>query len=795
MKFTFSWLKDHLETSESLNQIIDRLTKLGLEVESVVDPALELKGFKVAHILDAKPHPEADRLQVCTVDYGQSTPLQVVCGAPNARRGLKVVLGLSGTYVPALQLTLKETKIRGVESYGMLCSSKELGLGDNHEGIRELAENAPVGMEFVQYAGLDDPIIEVSVTPNRPDCLGVRGIARDLAAAGAGTLKRLDTPLVRGSFKPELKLTLNPKAQQACPHYMSRLILGVQNKPSPEWLQRRLEAVGVKPISALVDITNYISFDLCRPLHVFDLRSLQGNVEIRFAQAGESFLALDNKQYFLSSDMLVVADQEKVLALGGVMGGLESGCTLETNSILLESAYFTPVNIANTGRKLNLHSDSRYRFERGVDPLSARIGLEKATQLILEICGGEASDGIELGETELSLELACPHIPFDVDLVAKRTGVDLGKETAHKILKDLGFCILDHNIVVPPSFRPDITLPVDVVEEVIRVYGYDHLPEVDLPFVPPTVFPLNQSVRSLLRHLLVARSFMEVVTWSMVNQRQFQLFGGRDEGLSIINPITVDLEYLRPSVLVHLLKAVQQNLDRGLTPLSFFEIGPCYQGITPENQSINLAAVRVGVQKEYHWSKQAHSTDVFDIKEDLLRVLETCGIGRESIQTSTEEVPSWYHPGRSAWIQRGPKNKLGVFGEIHPSLLKEFGIKERVVAFELDLEHLKVGKTKPKGPLSLSPFQKVERDFCFLFEKSVKADKIITILKKIDTCITDVQIFDLYEGAGVPDGLKSISIHMTFEPFHHTFSEAEIKSLYDRVVQTVQTQLQGSLRL
>ena len=795
MKFTLSWLKDHLETSESLDQLTGRLTQLGLEVESVVNPAAELAGFKVAHIIDAQPHPQADRLQVCTVECGQSTPLQVVCGAPNARRGLKVVLGLPGTYVPGIDVTLKETKIRGVESFGMLCSSTELGLGEGQDGIMELDANAPVGAEFASYAGLDDPVIEVSITPNRPDCLGVRGIARDLAAVGAATLKPLNMSAVSTAFKISLQLTRDQAAEKACPHYMGRVIRGVKNKPSPEWLQKRLKAVGLKSISALVDITNYVSFDLCRPLHAFDLMSIKGQVAVRFARPSESLLALDEKEYALEPEMLVIADDEKVLALGGVMGGLKSGCTLETQSVLLESAYFAPLSVARAGRKLNLHSDARARFERGIDPLSTALGIERATQLILEICGGEASDVVELGAAVAPM----PQIPFHVDQVAKRTGVSLTEKVAHQILQDLGFSFPQPGIVVPPSWRPDIIISEDVVEEVIRIYGYDHLPEVDLPAVAPLSLSRTQSLVPQLRHLLASRSFMEVITWSMVSEKQFHLFGGTDENLRIVNPITVDLEYLRPSALIHLLKAAQQNLDRGISPLSFFEIGPRYYasdipGVSVD-QTSTIAAVRVGKEKEYHWSKQERALDVFDIKSDLFCVLEACGINPESIQISSDNLPSWYHPGRSGWIQRGPKNKIGIFGEIHPLVLKEFGIKERIVAFEMDLSTQTLGKKKANFPLVLSPFQNVERDFCFLFDQSVKADKIITTLKKLDPSVKEVQIFDLYEGVGVPEGLKSVSIHMTFESLDHTFSDTEIKNLYDRVVQTVQTQLQGALRL
>jgi phenylalanyl-tRNA synthetase beta chain len=802
MKFTLAWLKDHLDTQESLEQLTERLTKLGLEVESVVNPGAQLKGFKVAHILEAKPHPEADRLQVCTVECGEPAPLQIVCGAPNARAGLKVVLGLPGAHVPGLDVTLKVSKIRGVESFGMLCSSKELGIGDGHEtGILELEEAAPVGMDFADYADLNDPVVEVSVTPNRPDCLGVRGIARDLAAAGAGTLKPLETPIIKGHFKAPLEIHLTHDAQKACPQYMGRVIRYVQNRPSPDWLQKRLKAVGLKPISALVDITNYISFDLCRPLHAFDLRAIHGNMEVRFARPHETFQALDHKDYTLGDEMLVIADQEKVLAIGGVMGGLESGCTLETESILLESAYFDPLVVASAGRALNLHSDSRYRFERGIDPLSARMGIEKATQMILDICGGEASDLIELGKGEFSIEWSQPHIPFHVSMVTKRTGIEITEEKAHSILERLGFLLMkETSVVVPPSWRPDVTISEDVVEEVARIYGYDHLPEISLPQRAPSTLMHRQALTVQIRHLLASRRFMEAVTWSMVSQQQFHLFGGAHEELRIMNPITVDLEYLRPSVLIHLLKSLQQNLDRGLSPLSFFEIGPRYKMLsipsegTFVDQISTIAGVRVGKEKAYHWSKQERALDVFDIKADVWAVFELAGLKPDQLEIVTEGLPSWYHPGRAGWI-RYRKETIGIFGELHPFLLKEFDIKDPVFAFEIDLPGLLLGKKKTKSSLSLSPFQKVERDFCFLFDKSVRADRILATLNNIDASVQEVKIFDVYEGMGVPEGQKSISIHMVFEPKERTFAEAEVKTLYDQVVAAVETQLQGSLRL
>ncbi|UNM06371.1 MAG: phenylalanine--tRNA ligase subunit beta [Holosporaceae bacterium] len=521
MKFTLSWLKEHLDTTRPLNDILETLTNIGLEVESVTNPADQFQGFQIAEILEAAPHPNADRLQVCKVNSGEKT-LQIVCGAPNARAGIKVVLGLPGAYVPALDVTLKETKIRGVESFGMLCSAKELGLGEEHNGILEVAAAATVGKSYVAEYGIDDPVIDISVTPNRPDCLGVRGVARDLAAAGLGTLKPLSIPSVAGTFKSPLALKRDAAVADGCPHYMGRFLKGVQNKPSPDWLKKKLNAIGMRSISALVDITNYVSIDLCRPLHVFDADKLDGPVTVRLSKKGESFVALDENTYALNEGHVVIADNHHVAALGGVMGGMDSGCTLETQNVLLESAYFDPIHVAQAGRETQMHTDARHRFERGVDPLSTQMGIERATDLILKICGGAPSDTIELGEPLY----AAPNIPFKGENTLKRTGMDIPDAEQENILDSLGFS-LKKGFVTPPSWRPDVSETADVIEEVARIYGYAHLPEPVLPAAPHIKWRPEKSAEILARHALADRRFMEVVTWSMVSEEDFSLFGGK----------------------------------------------------------------------------------------------------------------------------------------------------------------------------------------------------------------------------------------------------------------------------
>jgi phenylalanyl-tRNA synthetase beta chain len=792
MKIPFSWLKDHLETTHTVEEIAVALTEVGLEVNAILHPGKSLEGFKVAEILDTEPHPDADKLQVCSVDVGYKTPLQIVCAAANARPGIKVVLGVEGQVIPATGLILKDRDVRGVKSYGMMCSADELGLESASSGILELSEDAKVGEEFMTHMGLDDPVIEIDVTPNRPDCLGIRGIARDLAAKGMGILKPLSFKATSGTFESPIPvvLDLGVVETKACPHFMGRVIRDVKNRPSPLWLQKKLRSIGLAPISALVDITNYICFDLCRPLHAFDVSKIQDTLHVRFAQGDEFFLGLNGKEYTLDSTMVVVADTKRLLALGGILGGETSGCTLDTTTVFLESAFFDPSRISATGRKLGIITDSRYRLERGVDPFATALGIEKATQLILEICGGEASAVISVGHPEFS-ERALEIKSLQVE---KLTGLSLSQEEVMTILGKLGFEAQGPCHVKVPSWRPDVRGVTDLIEEVARIYGYDKIPVSPLPHnVPATLSPSQQRLIQA-RHLLASRSFLEVVTYSMIHEKNFKLFGGINEDLRIHNPITVEMEYLRPSLLTTLLDAVKRNTDRGLTPTFFFEVGPQYLGITAEDQHTMISGVRAGNYGSNHWSKTERSIDLYDIKNDAWALLEEFGVSSEVVQIAPLDLPSWYHPGRAAKIQLGPKNCLGYFGEIHPGILKELGIEGSVMAFEFYLDKIPFPKSKGKSSLELSPFQSVSRDFSFVLDETVAASSLLSAIKKIDSLIKQVHIFDIYQGPGVPEGKKSLGIRIKLEPQTQTFTESEIKDICERLIQVIQKTAGGLLR-
>ncbi len=797
MKFSFSWLKRHFETSQSIETIQTRLTSLGLEVDSIHSPGDALKDFKVAHIVSIARHPDADKLQVCQVDVGEDALIQVVCGAANAKANLKVVLGAPGTVVPNGNFTLKVSTIRGVESFGMLCSESELGLKADSHGIMELPADAPIGQSIVDYLQLNDAIIDIGLTPNRSDCLGIRGIARDLTAAGLGTLKPLNTPSIKESFPCPIPLTLdfNGGTQSACPHFRGRLIQGVKNGPSPLWLQQLMQSVGLKSISALVDVTNFFSQDLCRPLHVFDAKSIKGPVTVRLAKNGETLGALDGVTYTLTDQMTVVADNEKILALGGIMGSLESGCTLETTDVFLEAAYFDPIRTAQTGRKLGIHSDARYRFERGIDPQSTGPGLDLATQMILDLCGGEASSVVEAGKA-----LKNQHtIELPYGMVKDLTGVDLPVSSITPILTSLGCQILNETntaiTVETPSWRHDLKIPQDLVEEVLRLVGYDTIPLLPLPPINTYTFaPLTLSQQRIarVRSLLANRHMMEAITWSMVDTKTFQLFGGTHETLRIVNPITTDLEWMRPSLLPQLLFALKRNLSRGITPLNLFEVGPTYQGIQPEDQKSVAGGVRVGLLNGNHWTKEERPYDIFDVKQDALAVL-----GMPSVQISQTNIPNWMHPYRSGLLMQGPKNILGYFGEMHPSILKTFGIKVPVMAFEVFLSSLPMPKAKPtnKGAVILSSFQPVEKDLAFIVDQNVPSEALVAVAKKAgQPLLTTIGVFDVYVGANVTDGKKSIAIRFHLQPIDATLTDGDIHGVFNRIINAVEKELGGILR-
>ncbi len=801
MKFTLSWLKDHLETDAPLDQITDALTGLGLEVEGVHDPAKDLKAFTVGYVVEAKKHPNADKLSLCIVDTGTGK-VQVVCGAPNARTGMKGVFAPAGTHIPGTGMDLKKGVIRGEESNGMLCSEREMGLSDEHEGIIELPDDAPVGAPFAQIMGLDDPVIEIGITPNRGDCLGVRGIARDLAASGIGTLKPFAmAEKVPGAFKSPIQWRRDfPKAaEDACPMVVGRYFRGLKNGPSPDWMQRRLVAIGLRPISALVDITNYVTFDLGRPLHVFDAAKLEGGtLTMRLARAGETILALDGKEYELDDGMTCIADGEGVHGIAGVMGGEVTGCTAETTEMFLEVALFDPVRTAATGRKLKIESDARYRFERAVDPESALWGAEVAARLVLDICGGEAS--------ELSIAGAMPETGREVTLRADRVktlgGVDLPVAEQRQILEALGFRTKEEDgaiVATTPSWRPDVTLEPCLVEEVLRVKGFDAIPAVPLEReseLPEQILTTGQRREGFARKVLAGRGMLEAVTWSFMAEEQAALFGGVPDELRLENPISADLTVMRPSILPNLLAAAGRNADRGYPDLGLFEVGPSWRDDTPEGEDIVAAGLRTGNTGPRHWAAPPRPVDAFDAKADALAVLAACGAPVDNLQV-TRDAPDWYHPGRSGVLRLGP-NVLARFGEIHPRILRAMDLKGPTAAFEIFLHHIpqpraKGGKMRPL--LRPSPFQPVGRDFAFVVDAGVSAETLLRAARGADkTLISEVDVFDVYEGEGVDAGRKSVAIAVTLQPQERTLTDEDIERVSAAVIAAVQKQTGGVLR-
>lgn len=804
MKFTLSWLREHLDTDADLDRITDTLTAIGLELEGVEDRAKALAPFVVGLVKSAERHPNADKLQVCVVDTG-SGEAQVVCGAPNARAGMKGVFAAEGSTVPGYgagnEMKLKRVTIRGVESRGMLCSEREMGLSDEHTGIIELPDDAPVGEPFARVIGLDDPVIDIAVTPNRQDCLGVRGIARDLAAALPATLKPVDHDPVPGAFTSpiEVRLDFPDETKNACPHFVGRYIRGIDNGPSPQWVRDRLKAVGLRPISALVDITNLLTLDRARPLHVFDADKLTGAVVPRLARSGETLDALDGENYALDGTMTVIADEARVLALGGVMGGAYSSCTEDTVNVFVESAWFDPVRTAATGRKLGIESDARYRFERGVDPEGAISGMEVATRLILEFCGGEPSDLVIAG--------AVPEWQKMVELhparIATLGGLDLSAPDIVNILESLGFGIETVGGVLQaqvPSWRRDIDGEADLVEEVIRIHGYDRIPAVPLDRETAVARPARNRVQrrvAAARRTLAAHGLTEAVTWSFMAGGHAALFGGGAPELTLVNPISAELDVMRPSILPNLIAAVGRNTDRGFGDVALFEVGPQYADDTQNGQSTVAAGVRRGAYAPRNWASAARDVDLFDAKADALAVLDECGAPVDRLQSSAPG-PIWYHPGRSGVLMLGPKNILAAFGELHPRVLRELGVDGPLVGFEVLLDNLprpKSRSTRTRPPYQVSDLPVVERDFAFVVDADVSAGTVVRAARGVDKdLITRVRVFDVYSGKGVPEGQKSLAILVRLEPTRKTLTDDEIEAVSAKVVAAVENAAGATLR-
>jgi len=804
VKFTLAWLKEHLDTDAPLSSVVEKLTMIGLEVEAVEDKAATFAPFTIARVISCEQHPNADRLRVCRVDTGTGDSVQVVCGAPNARTGMKGVFSPPGSFIPGKNITLAVGTIRGVESRGMLVSEFELQLSDNHEGIIDLPADAPVGEPYARWAGLDDPTVEINLTPNRPDCAGVHGIARDLYAADLGTLKDTAIKPVKGEFPCPVGVSLDFAATPSlCPGFALRLVRGVKNGPSPAWLQRRVTAIGLRPINALVDITNFITYDRARPLHVFDAAKVTGDLTVRRARPGEKLTALDGRTYELDDSMCVIADHTGVESLAGIMGGEATGCSETTTDVLIESALWVPANVAETGRKLAITSDARYRFERGVDPNFMVPGLELATRMVLDLCGGTPSEIVVVGDAHGEDRA----IEFPLSELRRLAGLEARVTEVRRVLERLGFFMAGQGETVKvaaPSWRPDIEGKADVVEEIVRILGVDRVPAT--PFdrgdaLPKPVRTSAQVRRGKARRSLAARGMEEAVTWSFISRKEAELFGGGAPALALANPIAAELSDMRPSLIPGLVKAAQGNADRGFVDTALFEVGQIFRGDAPEDQFTAAAGVRRRLAKANgggrHWSSPIKEVDAFDAKADALAVLAAAGAPARAIQV-VPGGPAWFHPGRSGTIQIGPQNVLGYFGELHPRTLEALGAEGPLVVFETILERIPQPKqkaTRARSVLELSPFQPIERDFAFVVDRTVKAADIVRAAQSVDRkLITTVNVFDVYEGQGIDPSKKSIAIAVILQPRDHTLTDQEIEAVAAKIVAEVSKKTGGALR-
>ncbi|MBI1251871.1 MAG: phenylalanine--tRNA ligase subunit beta [Alphaproteobacteria bacterium] len=796
MKFTLSWLKDHLETDAAIDQIVEAMTMLGLEVEHVEDPSEKLKAFSVARILDAQPHPNADKLRVCQADTKDGRK-EIVCGAPNARAGLVTVYAPIGAYVPGSGITLEARPVRGVVSNGMLCSGAELELDADADGIMELSDDLAIGIPIADALGLSDAVIDFEVTPNRPDWLGVAGIARDLAAAGLGKLKTKAILPVPGRFGSAIDIFTDDAS--ACPVFAGRMVRKIKNGPSPDWLQRRLRAIGLRPRNILVDVTNYLSYDRARPLHVYDADKITGAIRARLGRAGESFKALDGKTYEVTPEMCVIADDARVLGLGGVMGGEESGCSDDTVNVLIESAYFDPLRTFQTGRATGINSDAKYRFERGVDPGFVVPGLDLATRMVLQLCGGEASDMIVAGDI--------PEGPrafaFDPDRVRTLAGMNVPAAKSRTILRALG-CDVNQDseaakrfLVQPPSWRADLQGPADLVEEIARVAGFDELPAAAPPALasgrrPPS--SVGESRLRIARRALAAHGYLECVTWSFCARAHAQAFGGGADALVLANPIASDLDCMRPSALPNLLRAAQKNADRGFPDARLFEAGPAYRHDGDDGQVRTIAAIWKPAPKR-SW-RNPGPPDLFDIKADCLQLLETLSAPVASLQTSAA-APAWWSPGRSGALKLGAK-VIAHFGDLHPRALRAIDVEGPALAFEIFVDELPAPRARPtraKPALEKIDLMPLSRDFAFIVDDRVAAADLVRAALGADKAlIADVTLFDVYRGAGVGEGKKSLAIEVTLQPKEKTLAEGDIEAASNAVVAAVMKATGGALR-
>ena len=801
MKFTIDWLKQHLDTNYNDKKIVDKLTNIGLEVESFESQSSQQDEFVIAKIVNVERHPNADRLSVCDVDIGEKEIVKVVCGAPNAKKDLLTIYAPPGAIIPKNKMKLSVSKIRGVTSYGMLCSESELKLSNESEGITELPSkkyNNQIGKKY--FKNNSSKVIDLSITPNRADCLGVRGVARDLAAAGAGKLKKYDQNKIKFKGTQKIKVKINKEKNQGCAAFGSCLIKGIKNTESPQWLKDKILALGQKPISAIVDITNYIMFDLNRPLHAYDADKINESIIVRNSKKGESFEALDNKTYTLQDNMCVISDQSGVLGLGGIIGGTRSGTELDTKNILLESAYFNPKSIRKTSKLLNIDTDAKFRFERGIDPNSIEEGLVMAAKLIQEICGGEISK-LDLQKSEISKKIS---IRFPLDLFESVTGFKISVKEIIKILTDLGFIIKKKNNdlnLIAPSWRPDILQPIDIVEEIVRIKGYDQI-KTELPEKVRKIPTLNkqQKLFHFLQRSVASKGYYEAVTWSFTDSKINQLFKENKNEVEIINPISADLNVLRSSIFSNLIIYLKNNLDRGFKDISLFEIGPIFSGNKPGQQKIVLGGLRSGKVSRYNWIEKERLVDVFDAKRDAIQTIVESGFDQKKLYIN-DKAPSYYHPGKSGtiYLSKNENNPVAFFGEIHPNILKKIDIKtEALVCIEIYLDNIKETTKKLKDQKSLyqySDYQKSERDFAFVIDKNFKVQELVNIISEIDkSLIRSVKVFDVYEGEKIPNNKKSIALNVTIQSSEKTLNEEDLEKVNKLIISTVETKSGAKIR-
>ncbi len=801
MKFTIGWLKEHLDTKFKDREIIEKLTDVGLEVESFEKVSSNLDNFKVAKIINAEQHPNADKLKVCDVDIGEQDTVKVVCGAPNAKKDLLTVYAGPGSVIPKNNMKLAVSKIRGVTSYGMLCSESELNLSDESDGITELKLNKysdKVGKNF--FKNNTEKVIDLSITPNRPDCLGVRGVARDLAAAGVGKLKPTSNINIKNNGAQKIKVSITKEKNQGCTIFGSCLIKDVANKESPKWLKDKIESLGQKPISAIVDITNYVMLDLNRPLHAYDADKIDKEIIVRNSVKGETFEALDNKEYKLDNDMCVISDKSGVLGLGGIIGGTRSGTELNTKNILLESAFFSPRSIRKTSKLLNIDTDAKFRFERGIDPQSIELGLKKASKLITEICGGKVSK-FDVQKTKKDKK---NKIKFKISLFERIAGFKIKDKEIIKILIDLGFEVSKKKLELElkiPTWRPDITQPIDIVEEIVRIKGYSNIRTLE-PDKTRFKATLNkqQKLFHFLQRSVASKGYFETVTWSFTDSKLNNLFKENYKEIKIVNPISSDLDVLRNSLFSNLTSYLKKNLDRGFKDVSLFEIGPIFKDNKPGEQLTVIGAIKSGKISRFNWNEENRSVDLFDAKKDVIQTLVEAGYDRQNLFVR-EKSPSYYHPGKSGsvYLDKDDIDPVAYFGEIHPNIIKKINIKtEALIGFEIYLDYLKDKKLKLKdlkSKFKFSDYQKSDRDFAFVVDKHFKAQDLIDIISSIDeSLIKSVKIFDVYEGENIPKDKKSIALNVTIQSSEKTLEESDLEKINKLIISIVETKSGAKIR-